>query len=107
MDDDAGFVPTGAHRLTGRTDAVLCFDVEKILYDLVLERVESDDPEPATWFQVPGDFLQPPAERREFVIDFDAKCLEGLGGRVDALGPTLPWDRPADGLGEFAGGPNR
>jgi len=44
MDDETGLVSTGANRLAGRTDAISCFDVEKVLYDLVLERVESDDP---------------------------------------------------------------
>ena len=63
MDDDAGAVPAGADRLPGRTDAIGCFDVEKVLYEPVLEGVECEDPEPAACGQAPGDHLQPRAER--------------------------------------------
>jgi len=44
MDDETGLVSAGADRLAGRTDAINCFNVEKILYEPVLERVKSDDP---------------------------------------------------------------
>src|SRR5437588_11785862 len=37
-------VPADANGRLGRTDTVCCFDVEKVLCNLVLEGVEGDDP---------------------------------------------------------------
>src|SRR5438270_11778613 len=88
MDDDACLVATCAHRLLGRTDAVPCFDVEKVLDCLVLEGVKGDDPQPATWLQVLDDLLQPASQGSNLVVDLDAQGLEGLGRRVDAPWPA-------------------
>src|ERR1700730_1783892 len=102
-EDDASLVVTGAYRLVGRTDAISCFDVEKILYYLVLERVESDDPEPATRLQVADDYLQPFSQRAQLVVDLYAQCLEGPRGGVDAPRPAPARDDPTDEFAQLPG----
>src|SRR2546428_6637482 len=98
---------TDANGRVGRTDTICCFDVEKILCNLVLERVESDDPKAPIASEERNSGLQSRVQRLELAVHRDAKRLESPGGYVDVPRPSAPWNRSGDHVDQVISGPKR
>src|SRR5207245_9994815 len=96
---------TDANGRVGRTDTICCFDVEKVLCNLVLERVEGDDPKAPIASEERNSGLQSRVERLELAVHRDAKRLERSGGYVDVPRPGGPGNRSRDDIDEVFGGP--
>src|SRR5580693_2614775 len=93
---ESGPVDAGAVGLLGRTDTVLCCDVECVLYKGVLEGVKGDDPKTPTGPEDADCCLQASFEAFELVVDGDAKRLKGACRRVYPLRPEPARDHLLD-----------
>src|SRR5438874_8615059 len=78
---------------------------QEILDAAVLERMEGDHREPATWFEQSLGSGKAALEFAKLVVDRDADRLERAGRRIDAAG--LGRHDPADDRRELAGAPDR
>ena len=85
----------------GRTDAVARLAGHELLRGPILERVERDDRQPATWTEDAHRGLQAAAEVAELVVDRHAQGLEHARRGVDL--PAAPCLHAGDEPTEFLG----
>src|SRR5579885_152805 len=71
-----------AERRLRRTNTIARLGLEEAFDDAILQGMEADDGEPPAGRQQVQRLRQHLLQMLEFVIDGDAQCLEGAGGRV-------------------------